>query len=288
MTVDWTEIEIKETVADYFAMLVDDIAGRSYNKAEHNRALHAAIGRSRGSIEFKHRNISAVLKLLGQPVVTGYLPAWNYQEALVDAVRHWLDSNPDWMPIPQWRTANSVAEDGAEIGNGAVLPDAPQLWFGPPPSQLNEPPPLDPAIIAELGKRYDVAERDARNRALGTAGEELVLDFERTNLMAAGRNDLARKVRWTSREDGDGFGYDISSYELDGRTRLLEIKTTNGWERTPFHISRNECRVAESRREEWHLVRLYDFARKPRAFTLRPPLEAHLNLAPTSFLAQLR
>ena len=41
-------------------------AGRPYNNAEHNRMLQAAIGRSRGLIEFKHCNISAMLKGLGE------------------------------------------------------------------------------------------------------------------------------------------------------------------------------------------------------------------------------
>lgn len=287
MTGDWTETELEKIVADHFEMLNHDIAGKNYNKAEHNRALQSLIGRSRGAIEFKHRNISAVLKLLGQPVVVGYLPAWNFQTVLVDAVRCWLDEHHDWLTPPRWRTTNSVAEVGTSIGKSALLPDAPLLWFGPPPSQLNEPPPIDPKMIADLGHRYDIAARDARNRALGKAGEELVLHHERAGLLAAGRDDLAKKLRWTAQEDGDGFGYDIASFTPAGEARLIEVKTTNGWERTPFHISRNECQVAEDHRDVWHLVRLYNFAREPRAFALRPPLEAHLNLAPTSFLAQL-
>lgn len=55
-------------------------------------------------------------------------------------------------------------------------------------------------------------------------------------LRTAGRDDLARKVRWVSEEDGDGAGYDIASFAPDGFPRLIEVKTTNGWERTPFHI----------------------------------------------------
>jgi hypothetical protein len=49
-----------------------------------------------------------------------------------------------------------------------------------------------------------------------------------------------------SEEDGDGAGYDIASFAPDGRPRLIEVKTTNGWERTPFHISRNELAVGLS------------------------------------------
>lgn len=63
------------------------------------------------------------------------------------------------------------------------------------------------------------------------------------------------------------------------------MKTTNGWERTPFHISRNELAVADDRREDWVLFRLYQFSRGPRAFELRPPLDAHVSLTATSFRA---
>ena len=47
--------------------------------------------------------------------------------------------------------------------------------------------------------------------------------------------------------------------------------------RTPFHITRNELAVAEERRTERLLLRLWNFARKPRAFELHPPLNAHNN-----------
>ena len=62
--------------------------------------------------------------------------------------------------------------------------------------------------------------------------------------LAAGRTDLAQRIRWVSHVDGDGAGYDIQSYEIDGDERLIEVKTTNGWERTPFHITRNELAVS--------------------------------------------
>lgn len=88
-----------------------------------------------------------------------------------------------------------------------------------------------------------------------------------------------------SEEDGDGLGYDILSCEPDGRERLIKVKTTNGWEPTPFHISRNECAVADERRDDWHLLRLLNFAREPKAFAIRPSMERHLSLTPTSYSA---
>jgi|TARA_B100000749_G_C18445824_1_gene474228 hypothetical protein len=281
---DWAAPEIDAAVADYFAMLADDIARVPYNKAAHNRVLQDRIGRGRGSIEFKHQNISAVLLGLGQPWIPGYKPAANFQIALVDGVLRWLDRNEDWLAphTNQLRLRDPAAASWIGPATGALLE------FGPIPTQRNEPPPVDAEFMAKIGLKYDVAQRDARNRALGKAGEERVLSHERARLASAGRADLAREVRWTSAEDGDGYGYDISSFEADGTERLLEVKTTNGWERTPFHITANELSVAENKRDHWHLIRLWDFARQPKAFCLRPPLNAHADLSPTSFLASLR
>lgn len=56
----WTDEENDLIVADYFAMLSADLAGRPYVKAKHDRRLGTRIDRSRPSIEFKHRNYSAV------------------------------------------------------------------------------------------------------------------------------------------------------------------------------------------------------------------------------------
>lgn len=272
----WTDTEIDLIVADYFAMLIDELEGNSFNKAEHNRSLQELVGRSRGSIEFKHQNISAVLLGLGQPWIEGYKPASNFQNALVDGVLRWLDARPNWL-LPK-----------APADQPSRLREMSPLWIGPPPTQRNEPSVIDPEFMAALSRKYDVAERDARNRALGKAGEEVVLRHEQTNLREAGRQDLADKVRWTATQDGDGYGYDIASFERDGRERLIEVKTTNGWERTPFHISRNELAVADARRDDWHLVRLWNFARQPKAFSIRPPLESHIELTATSFLAGIR
>jgi hypothetical protein len=42
MAGDWTDVQNEAIVADYFAMLADDLTGRPYNKAEHNRMLQGA------------------------------------------------------------------------------------------------------------------------------------------------------------------------------------------------------------------------------------------------------
>jgi len=270
----WTDDENDLIVADYFAMLADDIAGRPYSKAEHRRALLPLLNeRSEGSVEFKYQNISAVLKGLGEAWIVGYKPAVNYQNSLEDAVARWLARNPAWL--------------GRMLGERPAtgMREAAQLWIGPPPTLSNQPPPQELEQMQRVAHKFDVAGRDERNRALGRAGEERVLAHEQATLKAAGCDDLARKVRWVSEEDGDGAGYDIASFVQDGRPRLIEVKTTNGWERTPFHITRNELAIAEERPSEWCLFRLWNFTCEPKAFELYPPLDAHVSLIATTFQA---
>jgi hypothetical protein len=91
---DWSGEELDLIVADYFSMLSDESLGLRYNKAEHRRTLMSKINRSDGSIEFKHQNISAVLQRLGLPRIRGYLPAVNYQQAIIAAIDHYLSQNP--------------------------------------------------------------------------------------------------------------------------------------------------------------------------------------------------
>src|ERR1700732_5491067 len=91
---NWNEEELDLIVSDYFVMLSDDAAAVPFNKAQHNRLLRSKIDRSEGSIEFKHQNISAVLEQLGLPRIRGYLPAANYQKAIVAAIDRYLSQNP--------------------------------------------------------------------------------------------------------------------------------------------------------------------------------------------------
>lgn len=273
LSTPWNDDENDLVVADYFAMLKDDTAGRNYNKAQHRRALIPLLnGRSEGSVEFKHQNISAVLKGLGEDWIAGYKPAFNFQMSLVDAVMRWLKLNPTW----QSRTPSDQKTG---------MRDLEPVWVGPPPTLSNQPEPQELEQTLRIARKFDVAGRDERNRALGRAGEECALAHEKATLKAAGRDDLAQKIRWVSEEDGDGAGYDIASFTPEGARRLIEVKTTNGWERTPFHISRNELAVADEMRAEWSLFRLWNFSREPKAFELYPPLDAHVSLTPTSFQA---
>lgn len=93
----WSDAEVDATVRDYFEMLRAELAGRPYVKAEHARALMKVLdGRSRGAIERKHMNITAVLEELGYAGIDGYKPLANYQQSLRTAVEAQIAKAP-WL-----------------------------------------------------------------------------------------------------------------------------------------------------------------------------------------------
>jgi Domain of unknown function (DUF3883) len=265
---NWTNEELDLIISDYFLMLNDEVAGIPFNKAQHNRLLRSKIDRSESSIEFKHRNISAVLERLGLQKIKGYFPAQNFQTAIIDAIERYLVSNP-------------AAQHPEVLLKG--FSEQPQLFVGSPPTLL----PISPMRkdMERLIRKFNPVERDFRNRKLGREGEELVLYFERQRLQLQDRVDLAKKVKWISQEEGDGAGYDILSFDHQGNERLLEVKTTVGVDTTPFYITRNELSLSSERPEAFRLCRVFDFSTHPRMFELAPPLESLVHLSPLSYEA---
>lgn len=280
---NWSNLEIDAIVADYFDMLGQEQSGRRYNKTEHRLALMDTIERSKGSIERKHMNISAVLAILGLPYIDGYKPYSNFQQALFEAVETRLGNDP-------------VLYDTLK-GEGATIRE-PSPGFMIEPAKIYEDAPTPVAAVGQkipegidriISKFEPPAERDARNRMLGRAGEEFIFELERQRLSLLGRQDLADNVRWVARDDGDGYGFDILSFrgtgDLSDQKRWLEVKTTNGPKTTPFFITRNELRVSEENPDVFRVVRLYDFQKTVRAFRLEPPLKDRVRLTPAIYSA---
>lgn len=268
----WTDNEVDLIVAGYFQMLGFELSGKSYVKSHKNVELQQETGRTRGSIEYKHQNISAVLDRLGLPWIQGYKPLVHYQESLVSGIWRYLDENPE------------ISSGETKI-NTIGLAEPAALYFEPPPSLTTVSEVAEPLILKRLVQKFDPAERDARNRELGKLGEERIFLHERSNLTNAGRSDLARKVRWVSHEDGDGAGFDVLSFSPTGAERLLEVKTTTGYRKTPFYLTENERSLSVEKADAFRLVRLYDFARSPKVFELIPPLRESVILRPTNYRA---
>lgn len=92
----WTDAEIEIVLDVYFEMLVNELGGHEYVKAEYRRRCAERLrSRSDKAIEFKWCNISAVLEEMSQPWISGYKPLANYQRKLRVCVEARLGRNPD-------------------------------------------------------------------------------------------------------------------------------------------------------------------------------------------------
>jgi len=138
---DWSDAENDAVVASYFAMLSDELSGRSYNKAAQNRSLQEQTGRGRGSIEFKMCNVSAVFRGFGLPVIVGYQPRFNYQTSREVAVFRCLAKLPEWELSLHGKAQRRMAE-----------PDA--LYVGTAPTLKNTPPPEELEQMQRVARHF--------------------------------------------------------------------------------------------------------------------------------------
>lgn len=271
---DWSEAEVAATVRSYLDMLRQEVSGQPYVKTHFRKTLVPLLSnRSESAIEFKHQNISAVLMKLGLRPIRGYQPAQNYQQSLVPEVQRQLSSSPSLIELvlaealhaPEVSTDRMLDFSSASIPS-IILPEA-SKWTS-----------------AQTG-RSDYAALEARNRALGLAGELAVADLEYRRLVKAGRANLARKIDHVSQSRGDGDGYDILSFEENGKEKLIDVKTTRSRAETPFFVTNNELKVSREQADVYHLVRVFNFGHDAAWFRLRGNLEASCVLEANGFTA---
>ncbi len=280
---DWSEGEIVATVADYMRMLTLELSGQKYNKTAHRRALLQHLdGRSEAAVERKHQNISAVLRDLDCLWIPGYKPNSHYQEALARFVEHWINSHPEFD-----RASRAAAEQPtfvpSNIDFNRFTVDAPSCSRS---EQIRDP--NKQYIPSRTAAKRDYIAREARNTELGLSGELLVLKYEEHRLRTAGKKQLANRIEHVSVTQGDGLGYDIFSFETNGKERLIEVKTTAFAKETPFYASRTEVAASSEHQEEFYLYRLFEFRKSPKLFTLRGAIASHCNMNPVSYLCHFR
>ncbi len=258
MSDSWSNIEVQLIIADYFNMLSAELRGENYSKAEHRRAIMSLLyNRSEGSVEFKHQNISAVLIELGQPYIKGYLPRFNYQQMLKDAIIDYLNQN-------------LVIEDQFRMFSDKIIsPKTQDFSFTkfivePPKSNLAAEP---RASYHRSPIKINYLEREQRNQKLGFLGEELVIEFEKWQLRNMGKDKLAEQVRWISQEEGDGAGFDILSRNLNGTDKYIEVKTTKLAKETPIFFSKNELEFSMENSNSFFLYRVFNFDDQAKMFT---------------------
>ncbi len=114
-----------------------------------------------------------------------------------------------------------------------------------------------------------------------------MLRYEQERLSRAGQERLAGKILHISATESDSLGFDILSFEANGRERLIEVKTTRFGSFTPFFASRNEVDVSAQRQNDYQLYRLYKFSEQPKLFVLPGSLRHSCHLDPVAYSARV-
>ena len=276
---EWSLVEVEAIVSDYLDMLEMELKGQPFSKIEYNRKLQSQIGRSKGSIEFKHANISAILIEEGFPYIDGYKPRSNYQELLRDAVLRRLEFHKEIESLTIEIVNKQPDPNTKKIDFSSILIPTPtesvstKQWSNLPPRKSNR----NPNYLAI----------EASNRSLGAEGEKFIMEYEHYRLWTSGLKSLAERIDRVSVTQGDHVGYDIQSFDPDGRPRRIEVKTTRFGLMTPFFASANEVETSKRFGDEYHLYRLFKFEKSPKLFIVNGALGDRFKLKATQFQARI-
>jgi hypothetical protein len=277
---DWHRWEVELAVEAYLRMLLHQRLGRPFVKLHVERDLARALeGRSKGSVSRKFMNISFAIHELGAPSVNGYKPLPNLQHLIREVLSEKL------ARAEELNTA-LASEVSAEIRRGdidsllGILEEPPEADENRAYERVGHPPP----VVPTPGKNW--LEVDQARRELGLAGELLVLEFEDARLRAAGHARLANRIDHVAKTVGDGLGYDVLSFDVSGRERLIEVKTTRFGKYTPFFATTREVSTSVDDAERFHLYRVHSFEHQPRLYQLPGSLWESCVLDPVVFKAR--
>ncbi len=95
--------------------------------------------------------------------------------------------------------------------------------------------------------------------SVGHYFEKIACQEEWDNLQKAGRPDLAQRIFWVSRYVGDGFGYDVLSFDPETeKPKLIEVKgTLSPYLIDEIILSYNEFRYFNNENLNYRMYRYY-------------------------------
>ncbi|WP_026664869.1 DUF3427 domain-containing protein [Butyrivibrio sp. FC2001] len=150
----------------------------------------------------------------------------------------------------------SIVKGNATHNKSKIKPQG-ELRLDIKPVQRSAPKPVSTKDFS--GKDVDFQGEAKKNSAIGKSGEDAVVEYEKRRLTDAGRQDLADRVIATRETIGNSAKYDVQSFEVDGKERYIEVKTTTGAKSNRFHISEREVFFSECHPDEYYLYRVYNF-----------------------------
>jgi hypothetical protein len=109
------------------------------------------------------------------------------------------------------------------------------------------------------GRIVNFIQNGIENKHLGDLGELWVMNYEIEKLKKANKHNLIKHIKHISIDEGDGTGYDIESFDLEGKKIFIEVKTTKGSQNSSLFISRNELERSKIENEQYYLYRLFNY-----------------------------
>ena len=140
-----------------------------------------------------------------------------------------------------------------------------------------------------VSRKIDFNQFGISRKTLGTIGKLLVLEFERDRLVREGINRVPEYVAETI---GDGLGYDIKSFDSDGREVHIAVKTTRASLSDNFYISKREIEESRNRLYKYKIYRVYSFDEELKKAKLKiyegDITESKYILEPNSFMVRVK
>jgi hypothetical protein len=142
-----------------------------------------------------------------------------------------------------------------------------------------------------ITKIVDFEKENKKNKRLGERGEEIVMNAERDFLKEKDKAVWANRIRQISKENVSA-GYDILSFEEDGRNKYIEVKSTNNppLSQANFLITINECEKAKELKNYYLYIVFNVKSKNPKIWRLRDPFsfqDKGLTLTPISFRVEI-
>lgn len=109
------------------------------------------------------------------------------------------------------------------------------------------------------GRTVNFIQNNIDNKRIGDLGELWVLKYEIEKLRQSGQHNLIDKIKHTAKDEGDGTGYDIQSFDGNGQKIYIEVKTTKGGKNSTFYITRTELERSKIEKDNFYLYRLYNY-----------------------------
>jgi Domain of unknown function (DUF3883) len=109
------------------------------------------------------------------------------------------------------------------------------------------------------GRTVNFIQNGIENKRLGDLGELWVMKYEIEKLKQANKHNLISQIKHTSKDEGDGTGFDIQSFNSEGGKIFIEVKTTKGNKSSTFFVTRNELERSKIEKDNYYLYRLFNY-----------------------------